>query len=349
MFLLVSVLAENWLQIRRTLLQGGRPPSGTVGSRTALPPEVLAGMGGRLLLLDWDAGRITHHWPCASPVDVSWAPDEPRLWVASGRAGVITELDSRTWTVTRTISHPGFHDLHTITRHGERLLVSAAGTDAVFSLDLDGGLHRGWWGTSHGLDRTPAGGQRFVDPSADHRGAAYPSLARAIHPNGALGLANGHWRVTSFHLGGVLDVAPDGDWSLWASGLDHPHGLTRLPPGAVPGAAWLIADTLRGRVVALSADGAAAGTLAAGLRWVQDATWTPQGLVVVDALHVGPGRRPTQGNCVLAPDTGVRCTLPASWRPVSVRPLTPAQAQACQRWPAFPSDGPQRWSGLAGQ
>ncbi|GEM_PF-616259 len=344
MVLLVSVLAENWLQVRRSLLRGGRPPVGTQGSHLALPSTVLQGMGGRLLLVDWDQRRVTHHLPLATPASLCWSPDNRRLFVASGRGARLHVLDSATWHAAESITHPGFHDLHTVTRRGERLLVTAAGTDAVFELDLQGRQTRAWWATRHGLDRTASGEHRSVDPSADHRRAAYPSLHRTVHPNGAVALDDGHWRVTSFHRGAVLDVAPDGSWTPWCEGLDHPHRLRPMPAGAVPGASWLISDTLRGRVLALDRSGRAVAELATGLRWVQDACWSPGGLMVLDDLHVAPGTRPASGNCVLQPATGVRCGLPASWRLVSLEVLDPEQAAACRRWPELPAEAAQRWS-----
>lgn len=344
MVLLVSVLAENWLQVRRSLLRGGRPPPGTSGSRTALPESVLAGLGGRLLRIDWAAQRITHHLPLPSPAGSCWSDDDRTLWVASGRGSSLCVVTPHTGRERGRVTLPGFHDLHSVTRLDSRLLVSSAGTDAVFELDLEGRLTREWWGTEHGLSATPTGSERVLDPSADHRGAAYPSLGRAVHPNGAVALADGRWRVTSFHQGAVLDVHPNGRWTRWATGLDHPHGLHRLPDGAMPGACWGIADTLRGRVLGLDGDGRIVGVLADGLQWVQDATWSPEGLVVLDDLHVSPGMRPEVGNCVLTPATGVRCVLPASWRLVSVSVLTDAQADATAGWPSYPQAAAQRWS-----
>ena len=344
MVLLVSVLAENWLQVRRALLRGGRPPPGTVGSRTALPQGVLSNLQGRLLRVDWSSRRITHHLPLPSPAGVCWAPDDRRLWVASGRGAALCVLDTVSWKEGDRIRHPGFHDLHSVTRLEDRLLVSSAGTDAVFEFDLDGSPTRAWWATAHGLDRTPTGAIRRLDPGSDHRSAAYASLDRTVHPNGAIALANGHWRVTSFHQGAVLDVQPDGRWRRWATDLDHPHRLKPLPAAAVKGASWLVSDTLRGRVLALDDAGKTVAALATGLRWVQDAAWTREGLVVLDNLYVGPGMRPERGNCILHAPTGVRCALPANWRPVAITALSESQAAATESWPRYPDPGVQRWT-----
>jgi hypothetical protein len=342
--LLVSVLAENWLQIRKTLRRGGAPPPGTVGSRSALSLSVVEKMRGRLLLVDWAERRITHHLPLPTPAGTCWSADDRILWVVSGRGETILGIDSRTWETQVSASHPGFHDLHSVTRLGNDLLITSAGTDAVFQVDLEGRLTRSWWAGQFDLTQTPSGRQRVLKVEDDHRGRLYPSLHRAVHPNGAVALDNGHWLVTCFHLGAVLDVHPDGHWSIWAKGFDHPHSLRPLTMREHPEARWLISDTLRGRVLALNEFGRTIAVLARDLRWVQDATWSSRGLIVLDNLHVGQGLRPKHGNCILQPAIGTRCELPANWRPVSVRVLSPNQVAACRRWEVFPATAHQNWT-----
>lgn len=329
---LVTVVMENFVEVRAALQAAGRPPPGRIGAPDPVPEALVGQMGGRLLAVDLSRGVVLGERPLPTPSGLCWPDPAGPIWVASMWGDTLLAVDPETGRPLRAVSHPAFNDLHTVVPSGGGLLVTCSGVDAVVELHPDEGPERAWVGWAPPWP-TPIPSPERADPQADHRGRRYATLARALHLNSALPWGDGAL-VSSFHTGELLALGrDDGAVTRLRAGLDHPHALTLAgEDGGLPSGSLVLCESPRGAVRALRADDLSDHTtLSPGLRWVQAACPSGRGtLLLLDNPHFGAGRRGAGPPQIveLDPSTGrgtTRLTLPAGWRLFSITPLTDAQ------------------------
>lgn len=248
MRVLVSVVVERFRAFRRALARHGAREPGRVGSRV-LPPEwLMAKMGGRVLVLDWDARRIDRELPVPTAQALCWPAGRPLL-VSSGWDDVVHRFPGGIWR------DPRFSDVHSLVPDGEGLLMTCSASDA---------LHRtstGWTWSPHAETR-----RRVA------------TLDRLVHPNSALPDGDAVL-ATFFHPGQIVRITGQ-RVEVVRSGLDHPHGLRRFRDG------YVVSDTGAGCVRVLDAAFRDVAVLD-GLDWAQDAHPTPRDtLLVIDDVRL---------------------------------------------------------------
>lgn len=341
MIVLLTVVMENFLEFRRSQLRAGRPPPGRLGSRLPWDEAVVARMGGRLLVVDWDAQRVLAEHPLPSPGGLCWPHPAGPLWVGSVTEDRVVQLALEPGGPRLArLEHPAFNDLHSLHADGDGVLLTSTGVDAVLRLDSQGALSWSWWAADHGHTTGADGAPVAVDPQAPHRGRRVPTLRRALHLNGAL-REGGRVLVTAFHPGVIAEIAPQtGAWRVLRAGLDHPHGLARVAPeqaaawGLPAEPHWLVGDTGRGALRVLGGPTWEDRRVLGGLRWIQDLALGPGGRVlVVDDLHV---LRRDGDNRLLELDPRSGAVLaamawPPDWRLFGVYPLDAARADRVRR------------------
>lgn len=171
-------------------------------------PRARRPLAPRLRVLDPDRGALVREVEllAAHPPpdgDQAAAPhrDGDLLWQPTRTA--LHRVDLRTWQVREVLSHPLFHDVHSVSPGPEGWLVTCTGHEAVVEIDEAGTvLRRVELGPSH-----PAG--------RDYRDLPHDAFKpHAVHPNRAFML---HGRVWVTCLGKQACV-----------GLDH-EGRVALP------------------------------------------------------------------------------------------------------------------------
>ncbi|MEY3211797.1 MAG: hypothetical protein RIT28_2278 [Pseudomonadota bacterium] len=333
---LLTVVMENFVEVRAALQSAGRPPPGRIGAPDPVPEALVERMGGRLLAVDLSRGVVLGERPLPTPSGLCWPDPAGPIWVASMWGDTLLAVNPETGRPDRAVSHPAFNDLHTVVPSGVpsggRLLVACSGVDAVVELHPDEAPLGAWVGWAPPWP-TPIPNPDRADPSADHRGRRYATLGRALHINSALPWGDGVL-LSSFHTGELLELGRhDGALTRRRAGLDHPHALTLAgAEGGLPPGSLVLCESPRGAVRVLHADDLSDhATFSPGLRWVQAACPSGRGtLLLLDNPHFGAGRRgagparvleldPTSGRCA------TRLELPAGWRLFSLTPLTDAQ------------------------
>jgi DNA-binding beta-propeller fold protein YncE len=120
--------------VRVTEVEG--PPHAFVG--LAVSPE-----GGRVVATTQLTDRLLAFEPAAdgalvqiasvpvagSPYDVTFSPDGLSVWFPNQRAGAVTRVDARDWTVSAVIEHPAFQEPHgvVLSPNGATVYVSSHG------------------------------------------------------------------------------------------------------------------------------------------------------------------------------------------------------------------------------
>lgn len=335
MIVLVTVVLENFRAVRRAVRRHGRPPPGALGSPGTVPADLIAQMGGRLLAVDWERGEVVREWRLPTPAGLCWPRADGPLFVASAYEDALLTVTPEDGEVARW-SLPSMSDLHSVVPDGDGFLLTSSGVDAVLRIDAHGRLDAAWWATAHGWNTAASGQHRQLDIHADHRGSRPPTLHRVLHPTMARRI-DGRVVVVSFHKGWVARVdLHTGACTVLRGGLDHPHGLTVIPPDvcqrwglSVDGPVWMVCDTGRGCVRLMHGPHLEDCRVFSGLRWVQDACVTPDGqLFVLDGLHFGRGRG-GHDLVELDPHTGAaRKTVSwsADWRLFGLLPLDAARS-----------------------
>jgi len=148
---------------------------------------------------------------------------------------------------------------------GKRLLVSAAGFDAVLEFDTTNGkLLWEWFAWDHGFDQSKMGhylvrsAERYrtltsmghevllIDDPAKHK-FGIPTRHKPAHLNSAYYGSNGKILITLFHQGaGYVVDRSTGEARQIISGLLVPHKLARSQNGG-----YFISDTRKGRLIFL--------------------------------------------------------------------------------------------------
>ena len=166
-----------------------------------------------------------------------------------------------------------------------------------------------------------------MNPTHNHAREARPTLSRAVHPISIAPTSDGRVLVTSFHAGTVFPVGPDGALAPVYSGLRQPHGLVASPDG------WLVADTGRGRILALSRDFSRTRVVASGFRWLQDLLPLPGGGLLAlenrDFRNRGARGGPRLLELDAAGQVVARMDFEADWRLAAMIPCDPTSIS----WP----------------
>ena len=294
----VSIVVENFSAMRTEIRGHGRPPPGALGSPQPLSEALLAGMGGRVLELDWPTARVVAEHPVPTPAGLALWRDE--VLVASKFSDHLATLSGH------RIDSPVLNDAHGLHVDEAGIWVACAGNDSVHRLADDGTPTWSWWANDHGLDRDPTG-QRVTRATGQARRA---TLRRAAHPNSVLP-GNEGTLATLFHQGSVVRIGPTGTWSTVLGGLDHPHSIRRTDEG------YSLCDSGRGRVLLLDEGFGTTGGFD-GMRWVQDAVVTRDDVIALDVHFFGRGVRDPVGNRVVGLRSGACLELPVDWRPAAL-------------------------------
>ena len=167
----------------------------------------------------------------------------------------------------RLCNNPWLNQGHTVefSPDGKRLLVGAAGFDAVFEFDTASGeVVWQWFAWDHGFDRSKMG-HYVVRSEARHKALAamghevllvdnpekypfgIPTRQKPAHLNSACYDSDGKILVTLFHQGaGYVVDRKTGEAQEVISGLVVPHKLSRRKNGG-----YFISDTRRGKLIFL--------------------------------------------------------------------------------------------------
>ncbi len=335
MLALITVVMENFDAVRAALREGGPPPPGLLGSASAIPEALVEQMGGRLLAVDLDRGRLRGQRALPTPSGLCWPDAEGPLLVASMWGDALLQVDPASGQVCGRVEHPAMNEIHTVTSSVAGPLLTCTGVDALLELRSEGP-----WAWFAPPRPTPVRAPLRPDPAADHRGRRYATLDRGLHLNSALRLGE-RILASAFHTGEILEIDPvSGDHRVARAGLDHPHALVVAgEEGGLPEPTLLCCESPRGELRLLDPqDLSDRGRLRApGLRWLQAAEPSGRGtLLLLDNPHFGLGARGAGPSRLveLDPRTGTSTTrleLPAGWRLLAACPLPPERA-ARIRW-----------------
>jgi len=217
-------------------------------------PDAGGRLQPRLRILDPERGAVVREAGLASshpPHDGDQAAspwlDDRALWQPTRTA--LHRVDPSTLDSVQVLTHPLFHDVHSVAPGLRDWLVTCTGHESVVEVALDGTVHQRW---SLGPP---------IDPARDHRELPHDALKpHAVHPNRAFVLGGRRWvtclgtaRCQGLDHDGVLDLGPgqphDGivrDDLVWFTttagrvlGLDPHTGARRvdLDVAALEGAA----------------------------------------------------------------------------------------------------------------
>ena len=145
------------------------PPQAFVGLAVSPDGRTLVAttqLSGRLLVFATHAGLT----PAASvavealPYDVTFSPDGADVWFPNQRAGALTRVDTRTWTVASVIRHAAFEEPHgvVLSPDGATVYVTSHGRAAAAPAT-------GHAGATHDMDSPRANGTLAVIDAATGR------------------------------------------------------------------------------------------------------------------------------------------------------------------------------------
>jgi hypothetical protein len=281
MFFLISICSEvfgRMMQVRALYRQLGIDKS---INRDA--PELLRGVrrsfGGRLVLMDWSAGRVLADTPIpgvsgiaiqyGAVVACSWI--DQCVYVLRGRERVCAA------------SHPWFNHLHSIdVTPRNTYLLASAGSDLIVEVDSDGQVVWTWFGPEHGYDAQPEGRPVFFDRNADYRLMRRATSEQAMHVTSAILQRDDTVLATLFHQGELIAIdRGSGRATVRVRGLSKPHGIHRRDGG------FMLSDTLGHRIVLLNDALTCCSQIVYGSQWLQDAIATTAGtFLTLENVHI---------------------------------------------------------------
>ena len=281
MFFLISICSEvfsRMMHVRALYRQLGINKS---ISRDA--PELLRrvrrSFGGRLVLIDWSAGRVLADTPIpgvsgiaiqnGAVVACSWI--DQCVYVLRGREKVCAA------------SHPWFNHLHSVdVTPRNTYLLTSAGSDLIVEVASDGQVVWSWFGPEHGYDVGPEGGQVFFDRKADYRLMRRATSEQAMHVTSAILLRDGTVLATLFHQGQLIAIDRGGGRAtVKLTGLSKPHGLHRRGEG------FVLSDTLGHRILLLDDELNCRSQITHGSQWLQDTIATTAGTyLTLENVHI---------------------------------------------------------------
>ena len=265
----VVITVKTTLQVEKNQRQEEymkRPKAEVFGREVARP--YLLGIVAAFPLahdrFDWTLAESKWAFSTVEPYGVdAWGN---RMALATAKSVQLINMDTGE---ARLCQHPWLNQGHTVefSPDGRRLLVGAAGFDAVFEFDtISGEVVWEWFAWDHAFDRSKIGhyvvrsARRFrdladmghevllVDDPAKYR-FGLPTRQKPAHLNSACYDSDGRILVTLFHQGaGYVVDRSTGDAEEIISGLVVPHKLSRRKNGG-----YFISDTRRGKVIFLDA------------------------------------------------------------------------------------------------
>jgi len=263
----VMVTVKTTLQLEKNRRQEEhmKRPTAEVFGREAARPYLLGIVAGFSLAhdrFDWTLAESKWAFSAVEP----YGADAWEYKMALATASSVRLIDMHTGEA-RFCQNPWLNQAHTVefSADGKRLLVGAAGFDAVFEFDTaTGEVVWQWFAWDHGFDRSKLGhyvvrsaatcrtlaamGHEvlLVDDPAKYE-FGIPTRQKPAHLNSACYDSDGKILVTLFHQGaGYVVDRNTGEAQEVISGLVNPHKLSRRKSGG-----YFISDTKRGKLIFL--------------------------------------------------------------------------------------------------
>jgi hypothetical protein len=263
----VVVTVKTTLQVEKNQRQEEymKRPKAEVFGREAARPYLLGVVAAFSLAhdrFDWTLAESKWAFSTVEPYGVdAWGN---KMALATANSVRLIDMDTGE---TRSCQNPWLKQGHTVefSADGKRLLVGAAGFDAVFEFDTaTGEVVWQWFAWDHGFDRSKIGhyvvrsatrykalaamGDEVLlvdDPSKYEFGL--PTRQKPAHLNSACYDSHGRILVTLFHQGAGYAVdRTTGNAEEIISDLVVPHKLSRRKNGG-----YFISDTRRGKLIFL--------------------------------------------------------------------------------------------------
>jgi hypothetical protein len=287
-FFLVSVSNEAFRRMMMMRVLYRRLGIHTSITRDA--PELLrtvrGSFGGRLVLLDWDAGKVVADKAISGATGIAVWDDVVVTCSWIDQCCYLVKPDQ---DVAR-ITHPWFNYLHSVdlTESGT-LLLASAGSDVIVEITPRGDVVWEWFGAEHGYDTRPNGSRLVCDRGIDYRPLRMDTADQAMHVTSATLLADGTLLATLFHQGTLIAIDREtGRARNVLTGLRCPHGAHRLEDGA------LLSDTLGHRILVLNEALEVSCEVPFGSQWLQDAIASSAGTyLTLENVHIE--QRPAAG------------------------------------------------------
>jgi hypothetical protein len=263
----VVLTVKTTLQREKNERQAERmsSPNPEVSGREAARPYLLGIVAAFSLSHDrFDWGLAEAKWAFSAVEPYGVDARGSKMALATANCVRLINLDTGE---AKSCQNPWLNQAHTVefSADGEKLLVSAAGFDAVFEFATETGeLLWQWFAWDHGFDRSKLGhfvvrsaerckelvatGQEVLlvnDPTQYAFGV--PTRRKPAHLNSAGYDTDGRILVTFFHQGaGYVVDRETGEAREVIAGLSNPHKLSRRK-----GEGYFISDTRRGRIIFL--------------------------------------------------------------------------------------------------
>jgi hypothetical protein len=280
-YFLVSICTEAFERLMRMRALYRQLGIDSSVSRDA--PELLRGVrrsfGGRLVLLDWSAGRVLAH---VSIAGVSGVARQDRSVIAcSWIDQCVYKLRGRAKLTTTT--HPWFNYLHSVDLTGsDTYLLASAGSDLIVEITPAGEVVWAWFGPDHGYATLPDGTAAFFDPAADYRPLRRATSEQAMHVTSAIRSSPETVLATLFHQGQLIAIdRSTGESTVKLGGLSKPHGIHRRDGG------FILSDTLGHRILLLDHELTVCSEMSHGAQWLQDTIVTSAGTyLALENVHI---------------------------------------------------------------
>lgn len=271
--------------------------------------------GGKIQLIDWPTRQVVRSADIVLATGFCQLGDE--IVVCS--YGSLEFLDAALSPV-RSLSHPLFCNLHSVTAHPNGLVVAASGIDSLLLVTPDGEVSMFWDGLDNGYHRLPDGSRRQLDLAADHRAAYYRTTEQTTHINGTT-----YWPerdsvlATLFHQGQLIEIDRAGRTEVLVDGLAAPHSPRIREDGVV-----YLADSRRGRIVEYHPAESASRylDLVEPCPWLQTVSW-------IESAQVYLAADSTNGRAMLISPDGLlldQYSFDENWRLHEARQFEPAHA-----------------------
>lgn len=274
---------------------------------------------GLLAVIDWSTKAVTPLMDWDSPA--GFCVTDQGLFVASMFRHDVVHLGPGLRR-GRSLRHPWFSDLHTVTASRGGLLVVSSGLDSV--IEVDPRLARTNWTWSaydHGYDRLSDGRIRAFDRRLDYSlSPTPPTVLQTTHINSAREDAKGNVVCTLFQQGQVVLVdRRTGSTRTLLRGLSHPHSVRRTPGGG-----WSVCDTAVGSFVTVDEDWRVGSLMEGNFEWLQDGiVLDAHRALILDADH----QRVVA--CRLADGLELdECRYPDRWKAFQIEVVTDARLDA---------------------
>lgn len=328
MFLLVSISMdafERMMRMRLLYRQLGVEMSISRDTSTLLR-DVRHSLGGRLVLLDWSAGRAIADVPYVGAMGFA-VRDDGAVVVASAFEQCVTVFEGR--EKTAVLSHRWFNYLHTLdlTPWGTYLL-ACAGSDTIVEMTPAGEVVWEWFGPEHGYATCPDGTPVIGDRALDYRQIRSSTAEQAMHLCSAIAASPETVLATLFHQGQLIAIdRASGAVTVKLDGLTRPHGIHRRPGG------FVLSNTLDHHIILLDEDLKICRELPWGEQWLQDTIATSAcTYVALENVHIDQLPEPGLSNRIVELDAaGVplhTMVLPTDFRLFTVREVDEARGRA---------------------